>query len=189
MSESDAPKKVHYAEAMRTEIAELKADKERLESEVAMLRAATAQTVTCPADVSPLPAQAVDAPSTSSDEWRFVERVIAEMEIPEGSGRVKRIYNELDARLKVWRITRDIVLKLGPGARWPQYNELGRSEGTGEIVEKKAAPVAPPPAPVMQQAPGIPQGGASQLDAYKNSIRNTLMGGGLAVGPPAPAGG
>ncbi len=92
-----------------------------------------------------------------SDEWRFIEKAIAETEIDFGHGSttgvMKRLYHFLMAKVGLWRLTREIVAQVGPGNEWPQWATLGRNDSTGKKEEKaKPAPVAhaplmPAPAP------------------------------------------
>jgi len=109
----------------------------------------------------------------NSEEWRFIEKVCAELalDLKSGSsaGIVKGVFNIVDAKVKAWRIARRIFEQIGAGGDWPQYTALGLKATTGapehehsilsddwvphwkpEPAEKKAPapPVDGPPAPV-----------------------------------------
>ena len=103
-----------------------------------------------------------------TDEWRFIEKACAEVEIPKSgsvTGLVKWGYSVLDAKVKIWRISREIVKQVGIGEKWPQYKDLGRSNETGEPLPPKPAPApvaaSPEPRPTeteggMPIRPGVP---------------------------------
>lgn len=85
----------------------------------------------------------------NSDEWRFIEKACAEIQIEtEGtmSNAVKKIYNVLEAKVKMWRLARGIVEKVGVGGKWPQFSALNINPSTGEPL--------PPPIPVLK--PSMP---------------------------------
>ncbi len=129
-----------------------------------------------------LPDVATPSSLFDSQEWNFVERLIARAPIETGSGRCKKIYNDVDARVKVWRILRGIYEQIGVGNVWPQWVALKRDENTGELKSEKTTPVllqTPPPAPQS----GVTEGGmpirasappASEMDEFKRSIAETL---------------
>jgi hypothetical protein len=95
-----------------------------------------------------------------TDEWRFIDRACSEIKIEaDGSmgNAVKKVYNELDAKVKVWRIARQIVAQVGIGNKWPQWVTLGRNPSTGE----KEAPKPPP----VQKARPLPPPSAADDEA------------------------
>lgn len=132
-----------------------------LRKELAAVNATTTESNASGAS-SPQPAVSESAAGTAnadplkSDEWRFIEKVIAEMQIEfsKGSttGAMKKIYNELDARIKMWRLSREIVAQIGPGNEWPQWAALGRNDSTGRREDRPA----PPPRPVVAPDPVPP---------------------------------
>ena len=108
-----------------------------------------------------------------SEEWLFVERVCAELDVDMKKGTnvglVKDVFNMVDAKVKAWRVMRDIVAKLGVGAKWPQFAATGLNSSTGEPVHEhsilsddwKPGWTPPPPKPEVVAAPaaapkGIP---------------------------------
>jgi hypothetical protein len=96
----------------------------------------------------------------ATDEWRFIDRACSEIKIEaDGSmgNAVKKVYNELDAKVKVWRIARQIVAQVGIGNKWPQWVTLGRNPSTGE----KEAPKPPP----VQKARPLPPPSAADDEA------------------------
>lgn len=93
----------------------------------------------------------------STDEWKFIEKACAEFELSDTGNQsriVKRLYQAIDAKLKVWRLAREIVAQVGIGKEWPQFSALGRDENTGQKVAPK--PVVAPKAPV---APTVTEAG------------------------------
>ncbi len=129
-------------------------------------------------------AQTFAGPSPlDSDEWRFVQQVMAEIELPEGSSRLKKLYYAVSDRVKMWRRLRDLTMKMGPGAEWPDFPTFGISEDTGKPVAPKVAPTPPPAQTVRLPAPTSPVA-PNEADAYKEAIRRSMMGPGMLSGPP-----
>lgn len=95
----------------------------------------------------------------ASDEWRFVEKALAELEPEIGKGTyvgaAKKLYNVLDAKVKIWRVARDVMKRVGVGKRWPQWTALGLDDTTGEPLPPR--PVPPPAA--VPQAPKVSEAG------------------------------
>lgn len=155
-----APKpKVHYVEALKTELAEAKAEIERLRG-------------------VPAPTTVSVAGTDAGDEWRFVEKVIADLDIDMSGGSMtgvmKKIYNLLDAKVKTWRMAREITAEIGVGNVWPQWSALNRSPHTGarEVAE-------PAPAPVPEaKIPSVTDGGmpVRQSKPSKEDILAALNG-------------
>lgn len=83
-----------------------------------------------------------------SDEWRFIEKTLAEAEVPEGIHQLKKYYQSLQARVRIRRVVRKFILERGPGADWPNFSELGLNPDTGERLDAK-----PRPAPALAQPP------------------------------------
>lgn len=111
-----------------------------------------------------------------SDEWRFIEKCCAEVVDVEGIHQAKKVYNLLSAKLKTWRRAREIVLKFGIGARWPQWSELNLNPDTGEPVAPKPVSVPAPvaPAPTDLHAPRTVEqamAGAAGADDSKEFAR------------------
>ncbi len=94
-----------------------------------------------------------------TDEWRFVEKACAEVQIGQRGSQtdiIKKCYNELWAKLTVWRAARDLVLRIGVGNPWPQFAALGVCGRTGQpLPAKPPEPEAAPSAPT-QTAGGMP---------------------------------
>lgn len=125
-----------------------------------------------------------------SDEWRFIEKCAAELASRTdgmSTGRVKKAYNDLELKVRLWRIAREIVLEVGVGAEWPQWTALQRDESTGKKVEKKPAVPAPAPAaaPAATAAtPIVPPGesilaaasGAPSTDGMARAIAAEIAG-------------
>lgn len=106
---------------------------------------------------NPLPPVASD-----TDEWEFIERCIAEMNVPMEAQRAsmpKHIYNEIKAKVRVRRIVKSVVAQVGTGAPWPQWSTLGRDDSTGEIEEKK------PTRPTLVRGPTPPPAAAAPVPA------------------------
>jgi hypothetical protein len=98
-----------------------------------------------------------------SDEWRFIEKCAAELASRTdgmSTGRVKKAYNDLELKVRLWRIAREIVQEVGIGAEWPQWTALDRDESTGKKRDKKTA-AAPAPAPQPEVAAPLPAAGVS----------------------------
>lgn len=122
------------------------------------------------ADASPAP------DPYQSDEWRFIEKACAEVRIEaDGSmtNAAKKVYNVLDAKLKVWRIARAVVAQVGIGNKWPQFTDLGRDPNTGELLSEKAARTTanspPTPAPAAP-APRVTDAGMPIRSNGNNAI-------------------
>ncbi len=89
-------------------------------------------------DISLGPAEGASIASPAvhpeSEEWAFVQQACAELKPPQSgssAGLVKWAFNDLDARVKNWRVARALITKLGVGAVWPQYTALGICHRTG----------------------------------------------------------
>lgn len=121
-----------------------------------------------------------------SDEWRFIEKAIAEIEIEARSGsqtgQFKAIYHQLDAKVKMWRRIRRLALEVGEGGEWPQFGTLGMDPRTGLPIEAKPEPApAPVEPPAPENAPGPPatEGGMPvHTRPFKDQIKDFVMGGG-----------
>lgn len=123
-----------------------------------------------PAPVVPAISTSAGLPGASAyetDEWRFIENAIAEAEIDlkgaSATGIVKATYNVVDAKLKVWRMCREIVAQVGIGNEWPQFSALGRNDRTGAKVEPKPAPPPPPAVPAAPPAAPTRSAGAEAM--------------------------
>lgn len=170
---------VHHASApMRALREELKA----LDAPAPV--AASPATGTVSTAVAGWTAPATECSPLQSDEWRFIEKCLAETEIDFAAGNTtgacKKMFHAIKARVQIWRVLRDVTLKFGEGAKWPEWPSLNLNDATGEPkAEKPAAPVVIPPAgPAM----GVTEGGmpirsrapASELDALANAIRGSV---------------
>lgn len=119
-----------------------------------------------------------------SDEWAFIEKSIAELQLNLTGGNMtdvaKKLYNQLRAKLRIWRIARDIVDQVGTGGDWPQWNMLNRNSSTGEVLPEKPAEPEPVAEPVAE-APveGVTPGGMPIHAAApsQNDILATVTGG------------
>jgi hypothetical protein len=112
-----------------------------------------APTETVPAKVC-LHAHAPEDPY-ASPEWAFLERACAEVELQHHGNQsdiVKKFYQELQAKVLVWRMAREIVQEVGIGNDWPQWGALGRNPSTG----KKDPKFAPRPQPEPTPEPAMP---------------------------------
>ncbi len=167
---------------------------EALEAENEALKAPSTMTVSGVSPVTSLLGDSLTGATDpfDTDEWRFIEKSIAEqkLDLRGGSttGIVKHIFNLVDAKLKIWRLTRELVSEIGIGVEWPQFSALGRDDRTG----KKKAPkkqmvevpkvVAPDPEPalvspeaVAAAARGVQDTGTMAQDIAK-ALSGTLGG-------------
>lgn len=115
---------------------------------------APAETVTLGADVS------VEVPPEgvvyAGSEWAFVEKALAESPVPEGIHQLKKYYQGLQAKVRIWRLARSIVAKHGEGAAWPSWGTLGLNPDTGEPEAPRATPPSAPPAVAPVTEAGMP---------------------------------
>lgn len=145
-----------------------------------------------PMEVGPVTAEpgaaaevpALDPADFDSDEWQFIQKACAEVQTPKGgiaSGLVKTLYNTLKAKVRIWRLAREIVGQVGIGGEWPQWSALGRNNSTGELLP----PPEPEPEPVLSQeefAAAVTEGGMPVRDAAPSpeAIREAVTGGSAA---------
>lgn len=108
--------------------------------------------------------EAVEASSDpmKSDEWRFIEKCLAEIEIANDGNQArlaKTIFQRVTTQVRMWRILRMIFSEVGPGGSLPTWASLGLRDGDGE--PEAAKPIAPAPrAPqVVIPAPAASNGG------------------------------
>ena len=136
----------------------------------------------------------------STDEWAFAEKACAELELDLTKGvttdLVKKLYNQIDAKVKAWRIIRAVVKGVGTGVAWPQFNALGIGSSLGEALHghsvlsddwepgytSKPEPAAPAEAP--PPAPTITEGGMPIREGAPNpaDILSGVTGGDPRVG-------
>lgn len=123
----------------------------------------------------------VQGPSPfDSEEWRFLTKACAEVQLESRgnqTGVVKKFYNELWAKLTVWRLAREIVEQVGIGGTWPQWVTLGRNDSTGEKLpasRQKPAPAPAAPAATNQTAGGMPLRGRAPS---REEILKSVAGG------------
>lgn len=145
-----------------------------------------------------------------SDEWRFIAAACAEFVLPKGgstTGLVKTIFNEIDAKVKAWRLARKIIAKIGIGEPWPQFAVMNLNPGTGEPIPGKVSWFTgevvpekhpqPEPVPVRREIPteteaqmpvdpGMPaMPGFDSTDSLKAAVAATI---GAEIGAsPEPA--
>lgn len=120
--------------AQREKIADLENQKELLASSESF------GAVTAEVPVSPAGTWDTATPGPlESDEWAFVQQACAELKPPQAgssTGLVKWAFNDMDARVKNWRIARALITKLGVGAAWPQFTALGLCHRTGRPLHE-----------------------------------------------------
>jgi len=123
----------------------------------------------------------------STDEWAFIQKACGELELDLTKGvttdLVKKIYNQIVAKVVAWRTMREIMGEIGPGGQWPQWSALNRSASTGEKLAPVAAsfPVEPEtdaqvPDPTITEG-GMPVHAAAPAD---QDIKDFIMGGSAA---------
>ena len=103
-------------------------------------------------------------------EWRFVERTCAELNLNLTGGSagdiVKKIYNQIKAKVTAWRMTREVVAEIGIGAEWPQFAALNRNPSTGAKL-----PAQPEPAPV-EADPAATEAGMPIVEAPASASKS-----------------
>jgi hypothetical protein len=182
----------HWSVELREENARLRAEVEALRARLAAGEGGDGATATASGVALSVLAPA-PAPSDwrDSDEWRFIEKAIAETEVDFKSGAVtgmfKKLYQLLQFKVVLWRAMREVVPQVGVGGPWPQFVALGRSEDTGARKVERA-PVTPPeaeaeaPAPPMHAVESRP-GRSREVPAEFQGL--AAMAKSMALGGPA----
>ncbi len=97
-----------------------------------------------------------------TDEWRFLERCCAEMDIELARGvttnLAKKIYDKVGAKFMAYRTMKEIVAERGVGAEWVPFAVTGRDPNTGNKRKLKAVEPAPEPEKAPR-APDVTAGG------------------------------
>lgn len=121
-------------------------------------------------------------------EEEFIDRTLTKIAagLDFGTGSmsnvVKKLYERLDAALKIRRILVGVMEKLAPGESLPPFSKLGRNPNTGEQTFEvsatpfagKETPKAPPPAVAPVTEGGMPVRSAKPSVA---AILETVTGG------------
>jgi len=130
----------------------------------------------------------------STDEWAFIQKACGELELDLTKGvttdLVKKIYNQIVAKVVAWRTMREIMGEIGPGGQWPQWSALNRSASTGEKLAPK--PVEEPEPAPQEPDPTITEGGMPVREAAPSDqdIKDLILGPSAApaAAPTHPSG-
>ena len=127
-----------------------------------------------------------------SDEWRFIEKCCSEIHTPKGgitTGLAKSHYNELRARITLWRIARSIHRQIGDGGAWPQWSQLNRNNSTGEPLPPEK--IKPEPAAAEPAAEPVPTETTEGMPVQPRPTEQQILSavtGGMPPGIPGPGG-
>lgn len=125
-----------------------------------------------------------------SDEWAFIQKSIAEIEVKfdgQNGHITKDLYHNVMFKVTVWRMAREIVKEVGVGGEWPQWVALNRNDSNGAKRTLKPAPVRAAP---VAEIPGggvkaVTEGGmpmvdtappSDEVDAWKKNMATTILG-------------
>jgi hypothetical protein len=139
---------------LRTLRAELKAAK-------ALPSASGADVEVSVTPAAPAVVETVDSGLYDTEEWRFIERCVAE--IPIGlqgmtSNFFKKMYGRVTLQVGLWRRMRDEYAKVGPNGEFLAFGDLGIDPTYGKPVQPKQEANGkdePEPEPEPEGAPAV----------------------------------